>query len=153
MKPENFEQQLRQQPLRQLPAEWREEILSGARPAPVLQDATCPSPSGQRATGWRAFLSTFQSQLSTLLWPHAQAWAGLAAVWTVILALNLSHRESGARDNRGLAAASPEVLMVLQEQKNLLAELLGPSEPRASTRAKPGAPQPRSERRKEKVAV
>ncbi|PYK58897.1 MAG: hypothetical protein DME21_14645, partial [Verrucomicrobia bacterium] len=75
MRPEDFEKQLQRQPLRKIPAEWRGEILDAARRAHE------PQPS-QPASWWRA-----------LLWPCPQAWAGLAAVWVLILALNSVTRE------------------------------------------------------------
>ena len=69
-------------------------------------------------------------QLSTLLWPHPKAWAGLAAVWLVILAVNFATRETTPRNfARQVAPPSPEMLMVLRQQQLLLAELVERPEP------------------------
>ena len=104
MNPDDFEKHLQRQPLRQVPGEWREEILSAARQASLPQHAprtthhAPPSPS---------LLSTLHPQLSTLLWPHPAAWAGLAAVWLVILGLNLTTRDASPRLAKHAVAALP----------------------------------------------
>ena len=73
MKPDNFEQKLQRQPLRQVPAEWRGEILVAAdvnrRNRPVREFTFAATPFGR-------FLSTLNAQLSTLLWPHPQGLGG-----------------------------------------------------------------------------
>ena len=81
---EQFEQRLSRQPLRQIPGEWRAEILAAAREAQRPGTATRHP---------RSLLSTINHQLSTLLWPHPKAWAGLAAVWVFIFAVNFSMRD------------------------------------------------------------
>jgi hypothetical protein len=111
MKPDDFESQLQRQTLKPLPAAWRAEILQTAQQA------------GERpsvpAAGW-----------SVWLWPCPQAWAGLAAVWLAILALNLAagwnpfHRAAGEpADRAGLN------WLALQEQQRRLAQLLDPPAP------------------------
>ena len=73
---DNFEQKLQRQPLRQVPAEWRGEIL-------VAADVNRRNRSVREftfAATFRRLLSTLNAQLSTILWPHPKAWAGLAAV-------------------------------------------------------------------------
>src|ERR1035441_6307492 len=87
MNTEDFEKRLARQPLRQVPGEWREEILSAARQVSLPEHATRNT---QQLPASRSLLSTINYQLSTLLWPHPTAWAGLAAVWLVILVINLS---------------------------------------------------------------
>ena len=90
MKPDNIEEKLQRQPLKEIPAEWRGEILVAAdvnrRSRPVREFTFA-------ATTLRRLLSTLNAQLSTLLWPHPRAWAGLAAVWILILAVNFSMRD------------------------------------------------------------
>ncbi len=144
MSSDNFEKKLQQQPLRQVPGEWRVGILAAARQASSAQHATrnrqppCTSPS---------LLSTLRCQLSALLWPHPAAWAGLAAVWLMILGLNHATSEVPPRTARRDSPPSPQVFMAFQEQQRLLAELLGPREAPAAERPKPAVPPPRSESR------
>jgi hypothetical protein len=143
MKQNDFEARLKREPLRQLPGEWREGILSAAYEASRTQHAirnTEQTPSS------RSWLSTIYSQLSALLWPHPVAWTGLAAVWLVILGVNLATRDATTRLARQAAPVSPQVFMAFQEQERLLSELIGPSEPPMTEPPKPRLPRPRSER-------
>src|ERR1035438_2914387 len=91
MNPDDFEKRLERQPLRQMPGKWREEILAASRRASPAHHASRvthhPPPS-------RSLLSTLNHQLSTILWPHPTAWAGLAAVWLVILGVNLTTQDA-----------------------------------------------------------
>jgi hypothetical protein len=135
---DDFEQKLQRQPLRSVPTGWREEILTvaesavGARhPLPV----TRPS-----------WLSTLNSQLSTLLWPHPKAWAGLAAVWILIFVVNFSTRDQSPVMTEKSAPPSPEVMVELRQQQRLLVELIGPRDTSDADRSKSYVPQPRSER-------
>src|SRR5215831_1896086 len=84
--PDQFEQQLSRQVMRKLPAEWRGDILSAARAT-----ATAPTPARSPALS-----SGFLQRLSSVLWPHPAAWAGLAAVWLVVLGLSWSAKEPAA---------------------------------------------------------
>ena len=106
---DEFEQELRRQPMRPIPAEWRRQILDSA-PGPE-------SPVSVRE--WSFFLRE-------LFWPSPRAWAGLAAVWAVILALNTASGDSAiTRAERARPAQpSPQFLMALQEQWQLRAELM-----------------------------
>ena len=108
-----------------------------------------PSPLAPRPLGW---LSTFNSQLSALLWPHPKAWAGLAAAWLVILAVNLATRETApALEARRVTPLSPDTLRLLKQQEQLLAELSGQFKPRDADRPKAMPPGPRTERREESL--
>jgi len=126
-----FEQRLRRQSVKPLPAEWRAQILAAAEPTP-------PAP---RAS-WRAVI---QSRLSALLWPYPKAWAGLAGVWVIILCLNIStgdHSPSpGAR-----TSLPPDALVQLQQQQKLYAELLGATAPHEAVPAPDLSLKPRSTR-------
>jgi hypothetical protein len=134
---EQFERRLSRQPLRQIPAEWRGEILSAAREAAVSRH---PSPVTRHS-----FLSTFNHQLSTILWPHPKAWAGLAAVWILIFAVDFSMRDTSPVVAEKAAPPSPEVIVELKQQQRMLAELIGSSQARDAELPR-FLPQPRSER-------
>ena len=118
MKPDNFEQRLQQQPMRQIPREWRDDIFAAA-----------PRPS------W----------LSALLWPCPQAWAGLAAVWLLVLTFNFATKDKSETAVVQMPPASPQMIEALREQHRLLVELVGPGS-READRPKTTVPAPRSER-------
>ena len=130
---EKFEQRLSRQPLRPIPHEWRVEVLAAAL------SASRPAPRAP-------FLATLGHQLSTLLWPHPQAWAGLAAVWIFIFAVNFSMRDASPRMAEKSAPPSPAVLVELRRQQRLFAELIGPRETRDADRPRIFTPRPRGER-------
>jgi hypothetical protein len=133
MNPDAFEQWLQRQPMRQIPSEWRDDILAAVPHASPLK----PRPS---------WFSTLNSQLSTLLWPCPQAWAGLAAVWMLVLVFNFVTQDKAVTAVAQLPPASPEMIEALREQHRLLAELVGRSGPREADRPKATVPAPRSER-------
>jgi hypothetical protein len=144
MKPDDFEKHLQRQPLRQAPSEWRDGVLFAARQAARPQPVACAARDGLRAV-----LSILNSQFSALLWPHPVAWAGLAAVWVVILGLSFTTRDAAVHVARRTSSPSPQVYMAFQEQQRLLNELVGPREIPASERPKATPPRPRSERRRD----
>src|SRR5437870_4035651 len=137
MNPEDFEHRLKRQPFRQVPPEWRSEVLSNAHHASRL---------APRVSSWRAILSTFTSQLSILLWPAPKAWAGLAAIWLLLLIVNRSTTDKSYAAAGALSRPAPERIMAWREQERLLTELLGPQEISVVEKPKPIAPRPRSER-------
>ena len=137
MKLDDFEQKLSRQPLRQIPAEWRGEILAVAMGRGAKVEGR-----GQKGC-WR---STLVSRLSTLLWPHPAAWAGLAAVWILIFTVDFSVRDKAPVMAEKSAPPSPEVMVELRQQQRLLAELIGPRDTSDADRSKCFVPRPRSER-------
>ena len=142
MNADDFEKHLQRQPTRLTPPAWRTEILSAARAA-----SSRPSTLDPRAAGW---LSTLNSQPSTLLWPHPKAWAGLAAVWLVVLALNFAARDTTpGLETRLVRALTIETVRSLKQREQLLAEVSAPLEFRESDRPKAIPPRPRTERRYE----
>ena len=142
MKPDDFEQKLERQPLRQVPAEWRAEILSAAR---MVETPRCGV--GQRsALSLPAILSNLNRQLSSLHWPHPKAWAGLAAVWVLIFCINFSMRDTSPVRAEKAVPPSPEVVAELQLEWRMRAELIGARDISEADRSKLWAPQPRSQR-------
>jgi hypothetical protein len=135
MKPDDFESQLQRQPLRRIPAEWRKEILAAAN-------------VNRRNRSIREFTfaaTTFRGLLSTILWPHPRAWAGLAAVWILILAVDFSMRDPAPGLAEKSAPPSPQVIAELRQQQRLLVELMGSSQTREAEPPK-FVPRPRTAR-------
>jgi hypothetical protein len=81
-----------------------------------------------------------------LIWPCRRIWGGLATIWFVLLMLNLNMDERPAVAMR-TSTLTPEVLLALREQRELLAQLLDSSPPPAASPAPPAAHGPRSELR------
>jgi hypothetical protein len=146
--PDNFEKRLQSRPLRRIPEGWREEILSAVHHASSAESRLKPAASHslQPRTHWRAKLSRILSGLETTLWPGPRAWASLAAAWLVILAINFANgeREHSVAKRNPLPAS--EVMLALQEQERVLAELLGTGETPPPAPPRPAAPRPRSQR-------
>jgi hypothetical protein len=116
----------------------------------VAADVNRRSPPVRELT----FAATLQLRLREGLWPCPQAWAGVATVWLVILAVNFATRETTPRNfARQVAPPSPEMLMVLRQQQLLLAELVERPEPRAADRPKAVPPRPRSDCYRQSAAV
>ena len=137
-----FEQRLRRQPMKKAPGDLRAEILSAARQAePVRHSLAAPRRNGG---GW---LSILNHQLSSLLWPHPRAWAGLAAVWLFIFLLNFSASEKAPQLSEKSTPPSPETIAELKQQQKMLAELIGAAELQVADRQRFLLPRPRSERR------
>jgi hypothetical protein len=148
---DDFEQQLQQRPMRSLPAEWRGDILCAAKAASDTQPAPyCPL-SGHAKRNTPSFLSTITPQFvamklwQELIWPCRRVWFGMAAIWFVVLAINLATNESPKVANSQMPPATPEVMAALREQKQLLVQLLEPVAPSSTPPA--AAPRPRSEKR------
>ena len=129
---EQFERRLSHQPLRQVPREWRAEILAATE-------------SAARPKSHASFLATFNQQLATLFWPHPKAWAGLAAVWILIFAVNFSMRDKSPVLAEKSAPPSPAMIVELKQQQRMYAELIGANETPDADRRKTFMPQPRSE--------
>lgn len=144
---DEFEQQLQQRPIRPAPAEWRAEILSAAKAA---ASATQPAPysllSGHAPRTTQSVLNPaflVMKLWQELIWPCRRVWLGMAAIWFVVLACNLSMGDAPKVAASQMPPASPEMMAALREQKQLLVQLLEPN-----TASPPVAtPRPRSEKR------
>ena len=137
MKPDEFEERARAQRLRELPPEWRQEILSAARAVTQARPH---------------FIVQLAERLSGLLWPSPRAWAGLAAVWLGIIGINFSLADKREAVSKKSEPSSARIMMVLREQEQILTELI---EPRETPILRPKAPdvRPRSQRRLEFLMV
>jgi len=134
MNTDDFEKRLRrQQPLRELPAEWRAEILGLARKQ-IGSDQPAP----------RSFLSVLQVKLTALLWPHPKAWTALAAAWMIIASL-LSYSPDRGKQIAQNAPPSSELIAVVKQQRRELAKLVEPSLPADTEPPKSFSPGPRSQ--------
>ena len=133
-----FEEQLKSRSLRQIPEQWRAEILQAAQTE--AQAAVSNASVNDVGSWWRA-----------LLWPCPQAWAGMAAVWVAVFFLNFSSHESSSPKlaKTKPTPISPEMYMALKEQRRLYSELIG-SSPAKITEP---APRPRAEVKIETVVV
>ena len=134
---EQFEQRLKRRSLRQMPAEWRGDILAAACEAQRINSS--------RPVARPSFLSVLRERLASVLWPHPVAWGGLAAVWILIFAVHFSIRDGEPALAEKVVAQSPEVVAQLKQQQRLLAELLGPDDLPDADRPKIFVPKPRSQ--------
>jgi hypothetical protein len=130
-----FEQKLSRQSLKKIPGEWRAEILTAA------ESAISPQKRNQDRSNLNPIL-----WLRELFWPHPKAWAGLAAVWVVILALNLSTRDDSQVVTKKSPSPSPEIVAEVRQQKLMFAQLIGSYEVRDAEPPRLFLPRPRSER-------
>ena len=159
MTPDPFEQRLSRQPLRPVPAEWRDETLprAGDLQSPSLAsamapDGGCKPPAQFSGSSPISYLPSPAPLWRDWLWPCPQAWAALAAVWVLALFFHVTAPK--------VAPAAPRVAMQATPQQ-LLALLRTGSSPPAEvpevrqkpTTLSPGTPKPRSERRALVVAA
>ena len=124
MNGDKFEQDLKRQPMRPVPAEWRREILNAAGDAR-------PVPGGGEEAGggwWREWLSFTRV-----------AWSGVAVAWVAILTLNwAANRPGGPRSVE--AVFSPTVVALALEQSREIAGAMGWGEATESRPAKMDRP-------------
>jgi hypothetical protein len=128
MNSDDFEKRLRQQTVRSIPSEWRQEILQKANAVSEL-----------------TYNSKLKIVLSELFWPCRHAWTGMAALWLVMWGINSGL--SGGESNQLMAhsAPIPAMLQAMEEQRQLLAELVPPANSQPAEPPRRHQPQPRSE--------
>jgi hypothetical protein len=143
MNTDDFEERLRNQPLRPVPEKWREEILHAAR---MFGRPAAADSHADLRVGWAGYVRDLRSLICALFWPSPKAWAGLAATWLALFTVNHGIWISPERSTVVAGAHAPEARVIRREERQLLAELLA-STPAAATadRPKPGAAKPRSE--------
>jgi hypothetical protein len=130
-----FEQKLSRQSLRQVPIEWRAEILAAT-------DASWRTKSDRKLT----FAAMLKLRLNEIFWPAPAAWAGLAAIWIFILAVDFSMRDRSGMVAEKISPPSPEIIAELRQQKLMFAQLIGSSDEREAEPPK-FFPRPRTEGR------
>ncbi|PAW83957.1 MAG: hypothetical protein B9S33_12730 [Pedosphaera sp. Tous-C6FEB] len=105
-------------------------------------------------------LSTFNPQPASL-WerlfgPNPLAWAGLAAAWLVLFAVNRSGSESATAASIASRASQPSeaaVAEIVRERRREMAELLNLDEPKTAAPSRPEPPPKRSQRRENYAVV
>ena len=83
-----------------------------------------------------------------LILPSRRIWAGLACTWVVIIVLNVVSYEPSPQLASQAKPPSHEEMRALIEQRQLLAQMIGPM-PEPAVRRKSHSTEPRSERTEE----
>ncbi len=120
--------------MRKAPAAWREEILLEAQ---AVERSNAAADVNR------------QTWFTNLLWPCPRAWAGLAAVWVAILAVNLG---STTDSTSHLAKAEAISDSSFAERRKLLTDLLvsfNTALPEPAEPPKNSTPRPQSRRQEE----
>jgi anti-sigma factor RsiW len=92
---------------------------------------------------FRAFLDWSKD----LVWPCRRIWAGMTAIWVVILGLNTAQRAE--REGRAVARPSPEIMRALLACEGFLPGYVNTGEERAPEPPKSPSHQHRSEKNHE----
>lgn len=136
---EQFEQRLRQQPLRQIPEDWRASILQAAQSARIDGHPVRPA---RNRFDW---LRVIRRELIFSLWPNSKGWAGVAAVWVLIAVFNFATRDSNADAPVRADVTSAQRMADLKLQQRFLAELASPVDSTDADRQKNSFLKPHSQ--------
>ena len=82
-----------------------------------------------------------------LFWSCRRVWAGLAAVWLVMIAINIISLDETSIWRKTGRVSAPDIWAVLAERNRLLAEMGREESPSSPPSRSPAAPRPRSEYR------
>ena len=111
---------------------WAREIRAAGKPEPIC-----------RLTPAEAF----REWCHDVIWSSRRVWAGLAAVWLLILAGNVSLRDNPNAFAMKSPPSSQEMILALKDRQSVLAELLADhSVPHDADRQRFFLPKPRTER-------
>lgn len=88
----------------------------------VLAAELSPAPPAEKKKARGPALACWQE----LILPYRRVWAGLAAAWVVILAVNISSAATQPMTSANAASQGPALAAALQEQRQLLSQLLDP---------------------------
>lgn len=133
MNTDDFEEQLRRQPMRQIPADWRGPILGAcAWKETVAEEARVPA--------WRLLLARFPL-----------AWGTIGALWVAMISVNALLAGS---DSTGAAGqvASPSLSWLVWSQRAAELRQLASDDSALDTEApapRPAVNSPRSDRRRD----
>jgi hypothetical protein len=133
MKTDDFEKQLQEQPMRQVPGHWRGQILQAARRGEKHESLLSPALSSRGGEGEEAWWRQ-------LLWPNPVAWGALAAVWVVVLFLNASSSSADVQVAK-VPNEPREVMMAVKQQLKFRAELMSANDVPVAEPPKMSAPQ------------
>jgi len=114
----------------------------------AIRQETVVAVCNHRSVGKKPSAVRYNERISfwrELILPRPQAWAALAAVWVMILALKLSTHVP-SHIVAGKSSMPPEVIAELQQQKHLYTELAGIPQLSDVKSSKPSLPRPRSAR-------
>jgi hypothetical protein len=132
MNSDDFEKQLQEQPMRNMPSHWRSEILEAAR---TFARPQLSIPDPQPTSWWREFLRSWRWHL-----------AGMSAAWVVIALLNINESPAPAPAMAKQDTASPrQLLTALRENRRQLLEEIDPAVPEATYGPGTFVPRRRSE--------
>ena len=134
MKHQDLEEQMRRQPFRDVPSDWRASIIAAAARSAPLPDGPRSEERGPRTS--RRFWQE-------LLWPAPAAWAGLAALWLLIAVFNYGSSVELFRFGRRALEPSLDHVRLWREQRGLFVELLDLKPPE---RRDPAPTRPRTAR-------
>ena len=95
----DFESELKKQPIRPVPEHWRGQILQ---------------------TSANTLKRELQPWWAALLWPSPKAWGALAAAWVVMIGFSAATRES---DSTGESPEATQIRMAMEEKQRLQAEI------------------------------
>jgi anti-sigma factor RsiW len=126
-------------------AEWESKLTAiEATPAAQTRWARAVQQTGQPSASREPLLkNVWQIVWGELLWPSRHVWAGMAALWVLMLVVNGHISDSRTFETGARAASTPDIMAAWQEQNRVLAELTQPS---FTTPVAPVvAPRPRSE--------
>jgi hypothetical protein len=102
----------------------------------------CASTGTHKARASVGFLTPFWLEL---VWPCRRFWTGLAAVWVLLVIVNVSQRD-GSHSRIAKSPPTAEMMMALRKQEKMLDELLSDRpRPAEATRPRNLAPKQRSE--------
>jgi hypothetical protein len=135
-----FEDILKRTPLRQIPSEWRGKILEAA-----LGTRAEAQFSAENLNSPPSLFAILKSQISSLLWPSPKAWAGLAAVWLVIIGINIGMGTSRQPVKEASSSQTKVTRMAILERQQEVSRLLDSFFP-SVIQPLPG---PRTDRRRE----